>query len=68
MRLGVTAAGTVISSFLTARGLWSFVDEAGPDTQQLMAGAVLCLLPVLVLYLILQKHFTTTLVTSGLKG
>ncbi len=49
-------------------GLWSFVDEAGPDTQLLMAGAVLCLLPVLVLYFILQKHFTTTLVTSGLKG
>jgi ABC-type glycerol-3-phosphate transport system permease component len=49
-------------------GLWSFVDEAGPDTQLLMAGAVLSLLPVLVLYFILQRHFTATLVTSGLKG
>jgi ABC-type glycerol-3-phosphate transport system permease component len=49
-------------------GLWSFVDEAGPDTQFLMAGAVLALLPVLLLYLLLQKHFTTTLITSGLKG
>jgi multiple sugar transport system permease protein len=49
-------------------GLWSFVDEAGPDTQLLMAGAVLSLLPVLGLYFILQRHFTATLVTSGLKG
>jgi ABC-type glycerol-3-phosphate transport system permease component len=49
-------------------GLWSFVDEAGPDTQFLMAGAVLALLPVLLLYIVLQKHFTTTLMTSGLKG
>jgi multiple sugar transport system permease protein/sn-glycerol 3-phosphate transport system permease protein len=49
-------------------GLWSFVDEAGPDTQLLMAGAVLSLLPVLVLYFMLQRHFTATLVTSGLKG
>jgi ABC-type glycerol-3-phosphate transport system permease component len=49
-------------------GLWSFVDEAGPDTQLLMAGAVLTLLPVLVLYFIVQRHFTATLVTSGLKG
>jgi ABC-type glycerol-3-phosphate transport system permease component len=49
-------------------GLWSFVDEAGPDTQFLMAGAVLALLPVLLLYILLQKHFTTTLMTSGLKG
>jgi ABC-type glycerol-3-phosphate transport system permease component len=49
-------------------GLWSFMDEAGPDTQFLMAGAVLALLPVLLLYMVLQKHFTTTLMTSGLKG
>jgi ABC-type glycerol-3-phosphate transport system permease component len=49
-------------------GLWSFVDEAGPDTQFLMAGAVLALLPVLLLYVLLQRHFTTTLATSGLKG
>jgi ABC-type glycerol-3-phosphate transport system permease component len=49
-------------------GLWFFMDEAGPDTQLLMAGAVIALCPVLLLYFVLQKHFTQGIVTSGLKG
>ncbi len=31
-------------------GLWTFVTEAGPETQLLMAGAVITIIPILILY------------------
>jgi ABC-type glycerol-3-phosphate transport system permease component len=49
-------------------GLWTFVTEAGPETQLLMAGAVITIIPVLVLYFLTQKQFTEGIATSGLKG
>jgi len=49
-------------------GLYSFVTEAGPETQLLMAGSVITLLPVLILYFVTQKYFTEGIATSGLKG
>jgi ABC-type glycerol-3-phosphate transport system permease component len=49
-------------------GLWSFVSEAGPETNLLMAGAVISLLPILVIYFITQKQFTEGIATTGLKG
>jgi ABC-type glycerol-3-phosphate transport system permease component len=49
-------------------GLWTFVSEAGPETQLLMAGAVITIIPVLVLYFLTQKQFTEGIATSGLKG
>lgn len=49
-------------------GLWSFVTEAGPETHLLMAGAVITLIPVLVLYFLTQKQFTEGIATTGLKG
>lgn len=49
-------------------GLWTFVSEAGPETQLLMAGAVIALVPILILYFITQKQFTEGIATSGLKG
>ncbi|PKN87140.1 MAG: ABC transporter permease [Chloroflexi bacterium HGW-Chloroflexi-8] len=49
-------------------GLWTFVSEAGPETHLLMAGAVISLLPVLVIYFITQKQFTEGIATTGLKG
>lgn len=49
-------------------GLWSFVSEAGPETNLLMAGAVISLLPILLIYFITQKQFTEGIATTGLKG
>ncbi len=49
-------------------GLWTFVSEAGAETQLLMAGAVIALVPVLILYFLTQKHFTEGIATTGLKG
>ncbi len=49
-------------------GLWTFVSEAGPETHLLMAGAVISLLPILVIYFLTQKQFTEGIATTGLKG
>ncbi len=49
-------------------GLWTFVSEAGPETQLLMAGAVITIFPILVLYFLTQKQFTEGIATTGLKG
>lgn len=49
-------------------GLWTFVSEAGPQTHLLMAGAVITIVPILVLYFLTQKQFTEGIATTGLKG
>ncbi len=49
-------------------GLWSFVNEAGPETHLLLAGSVIVILPVLVVFFFTQKYFTEGIATSGLKG
>lgn len=49
-------------------GLWTFVTEAGPQTQLLMAGAVITIIPILILYFFTQKQFTEGIATTGLKG
>ncbi len=49
-------------------GLWMFVSEAGPETHYLMAGSVITVIPVLLLYFLTQKQFTEGIATTGLKG
>lgn len=49
-------------------GLYNFVSEAGTETQLLMAGAVISLIPIIILYLFTQKQFTQGIATTGLKG
>ncbi len=49
-------------------GLSSFFDEAGAQVHLQMAGAVITIAPILVLYLTAQKQFTEGIATSGLKG
>ena len=51
-----------------AVGLAAFVDEAGARTHLLMAGSVITIVPVLVLYFFTQRHFTEGIATSGSKG
>lgn len=49
-------------------GLYNFVSEAGTETHLLMAGAVISLIPILILYVLTQKQFTQGIATTGLKG
>jgi ABC-type glycerol-3-phosphate transport system permease component len=49
-------------------GLYNFTQEAGAQTHLLMAGSVITVLPVLLLYFVAQRSFTEGIVTTGLKG
>jgi ABC-type glycerol-3-phosphate transport system permease component len=49
-------------------GLTSFITEAGPQNQLRMAGAMIAVLPVVLVYFIAQKRFTEAIARSGIKG
>ncbi len=49
-------------------GLYRFTDEAGTQLHLLMAGALITILPILVVYFLTQKTFTEGIATTGLKG
>jgi ABC-type glycerol-3-phosphate transport system permease component len=49
-------------------GLSSFLDEAGAQVHFQMAGSVITVLPIVILYLFVQKQFTEGIATTGLKG
>jgi ABC-type glycerol-3-phosphate transport system permease component len=49
-------------------GLLNFVEEAGQELHLMMAGAVITIIPILVLYFFTQRQFTESIARSGLKG
>jgi ABC-type glycerol-3-phosphate transport system permease component len=49
-------------------GLLNFVSEAGQEINLTMAGSVITILPILILYFFTQKQFTESIMRSGLKG
>jgi len=49
-------------------GLTTFISDAGPENQLIMAGAVIAILPVVLLYFVAQKQFTEAIARSGIKG
>ena len=49
-------------------GLYGFVQEAGPYTLWMMAGSVITIIPILLVYFLTQKQFTQGIATTGLKG
>jgi ABC-type glycerol-3-phosphate transport system permease component len=49
-------------------GLNSFLEEAGALVHLQMAGAVITILPILILYFLTQKQFTEGIAHSGIKG
>ncbi|MGL4648654.1 MAG: carbohydrate ABC transporter permease [Caldilineaceae bacterium] len=49
-------------------GLLSFLDEAGSQFHLQMAGSVITMAPVILLYFFTQKTFIEGIATSGLKG
>ncbi len=51
-----------------AVGLTNFLDEAGAQIHWQMAGAVITMLPLLILYFIAQRQFTESIARSGIRG
>jgi len=51
-----------------AVGLTNFLDEEQQRIHLQMAGAVITMLPVLLIYFFTQKQFTEGIALSGLKG
>ncbi len=49
-------------------GLTTFITEAGPENELRMAGAMIAVLPVVLLYFLAQKRFTEAIARSGIKG
>ncbi len=49
-------------------GLYRFTNEAGTQIHLLMAGSLITILPILVIYFLTQKTFTEGIATTGLKG
>ncbi len=49
-------------------GLTMFISESGPEWHLRMAGAVIAVAPVVLLYLLAQKQFTEAISRSGIKG
>ncbi len=49
-------------------GLLAFLDEAGAFFHLQMAGAVIAILPIVLVYFFTQRQFTEGIATSGLKG
>jgi ABC-type glycerol-3-phosphate transport system permease component len=49
-------------------GMLAFLDEAGAQFHLQMAGAVITILPIILIYFFTQKQFTEGIATSGLKG
>lgn len=51
-----------------AVGFLNFVSDAGQDLHYAMAGAVITIIPILVLYFVTQRQFTESIARTGLKG
>jgi ABC-type glycerol-3-phosphate transport system permease component len=51
-----------------AYGLTSFLDEAGAQVHLQMAGAVITVVPIVIIYLFVQRQFIEGIATTGLKG
>jgi multiple sugar transport system permease protein len=49
-------------------GFMNFQDDAGQELHLMMAGAVITIIPILILYFFTQRQFTESIARSGLKG
>jgi ABC-type glycerol-3-phosphate transport system permease component len=49
-------------------GLTSFLNEYASSIHLQMAGSVIAIVPILVIYLLIQRQFTEGIATTGLKG
>jgi ABC-type glycerol-3-phosphate transport system permease component len=49
-------------------GLTKYITEAGPQTQLRMAGALIALVPTVLVYLVAQRQITEAIANTGMKG
>ena len=49
-------------------GFLAFLDEAGARFNLQMAGSIISMMPVVIFYFFVQRQFTESIATSGLKG
>ena len=49
-------------------GLQRFIGQYSSEYGLIMAGSVISLIPVLIMFLLLQKYFVEGIATSGVKG
>lgn len=49
-------------------GLYRFNQEEGPATHLIMAGSLITILPIVILYILTQRQFTNAFASQGLKG
>ena len=49
-------------------GLASLQGQFGTDYPTLMAGAIVCTLPLVIVFIVLQRQFFAGIASSGLKG
>jgi multiple sugar transport system permease protein len=49
-------------------GLAQFIGEAGTQMQLLMAGATMTIIPIMIVYLILQRWFVEGISSAGIRG
>ena len=49
-------------------GLRQFIQQYGSYYAQLMAASIVALIPVLIVFVLMQKHFIASVATTGLKG
>jgi ABC-type glycerol-3-phosphate transport system permease component len=49
-------------------GLYNFVSDEGSRLHLIMAGSVITILPVLIMYFLTQRQFTESIARSGIKG
>ena len=56
------------SSFTLSRGIMQIADNINVSQQLLMAAAVIATVPIVVLFLVLEKYLVKGLTAGGVKG
>jgi ABC-type glycerol-3-phosphate transport system permease component len=51
-----------------AVGLYNFVSDEGSRLHLIMAGSVITIVPILILYFLTQRQFTESIARSGIRG
>jgi ABC-type glycerol-3-phosphate transport system permease component len=51
-----------------AVGLYNFVSDEGSRLHLIMAGSVITIIPILILYFLTQRQFTESIARSGIRG
>ena len=59
---------TSIQKYTIPMGMQIFLDSEGQQLQLVMAAAAISIIPIVALFVLLQKQFIRGIATSGIKG